>query len=207
MIDWNHPENNDLLLYDGGARFVVLDAVLFVNGIHFAVVEGVRPDREPTVGEAIADLRAYTGMRTAGERQDVRSFFAFVQVLIATNGKEARVGTITSATEHFAPWRTVEPVKLEQVRVELGYDRHASLTQMETVAAGVLRPLHLLDLVRNFSAFHQIEDRTVKIVERYQQFRVVHRMIKSLLDGRTRAQMEHALRRHISEQRPGNPAY
>lgn len=197
LIDWNHPENNDLLLitdfpldrpYDGGARFVVLGAVLFVNGIPFVVVEGVRPDREPTVGEAIADLRAYTGMRPAGERQDVPSFFAFVQVLVATNGKEARVGTVTSAPEHFAPWRTVEPAKPEEVRAELGYDHHASFTQLETVAAGVLRPLHLLDLVRNFSVFHQVEGRTVKIVARYQQFRAVHKMVKRLLDGRTRAQ-------------------
>lgn len=92
LIDWGHPENNDLLLvtdfrldrpYDGGARFVVLDAVLFVNGIPFAVIEGVRPDREPTVGEAIADLRAYTGTRLAGERQDVSAFFRFVHVVDA----------------------------------------------------------------------------------------------------------------------------
>lgn len=200
LIDWSHPENNDLLLvtdfrldrpYDGGAPFVVLDAVLFVNGIPFAVIEGVRPDREPTVGEAIADLRAYTGLRPAGERQDVPRFFRFAQVLVATNGTEARVGTISSAPEHYAPWRTVEPAKPEQIRAELGYDRHASLTQLETLAVGVLRPLHLLDLVRNFSVFHQIEGRTVKIVARYQQFRAVHRMIDRLLHRRTRAQTGH----------------
>lgn len=200
LIDWSHPENNDLLLvtdfrldrpYDGGARFVVLDAVLFVNGIPFTVIEGVRPDREPTVGEAIADLRAYTGSRPAGERQDVPAFFRFAQVLVATNGTEARVGTISSAPEHYAPWRTVEPAKPEQIRAKLGYDRHASLTQLETLAAGVLRPFHLLDLVRNFSVFHQIEGRTVKIIARYQQFRAVHRMIDRLLHRRTRAQTGH----------------
>ncbi|MDQ2883196.1 MAG: HsdR family type I site-specific deoxyribonuclease [Actinomycetota bacterium] len=197
LVDWDHPENNDLLLvtdfrldrpHDGGARFVVLDAVLFVNGIPFAAIEGVRPDREPTVAEAIADLRAYTGTRLAGERQDVPLFFRFVQALVATNGDEARVGTITSAPEHYAPWRTVEPATLEQVRVDLGYDRRASLTQLETLAAGVLRPRHLLDIVRNFTVFHQIDGRTVKIVARYQQFRAVHRMIGRLLNGRTRVQ-------------------
>ncbi|MGH3921916.1 MAG: type I restriction endonuclease, partial [Pseudonocardiaceae bacterium] len=195
LVDWNRPENNDLLLvtdfrldrpYDGGARFVVLDAVLFINGIPFAVIEGVRPDREPTVAEAIADLRAYTGTRLAGDRQDVPSFFRFVQVLVATNGQEARIGTITSAPEHYAQWRTVAPAAPEQVRAELGYDRRASLTGLETLAASVLRPGHLLDLVRNFTVFHQIDGRTVKIIARYQQFRAVHRMIHRLLHGQTR---------------------
>ncbi|HSL09304.1 MAG TPA: HsdR family type I site-specific deoxyribonuclease, partial [Pseudonocardiaceae bacterium] len=200
LVDWSHPENNDLLLvtdfrldrpYDGGARFVVLDAVLFVNGIPFAVIEGVRPDREPTVAEAIDDLRAYAGTRPAGERQDVPLFFRFVQVLVATNGDEARIGTITSAPEHYAQWRTVEPATLEQVRAELGYDRHAPLTTLETLAAGALRANHLIDLVRNFTVFHQIDGRTVKIIARYQQFRAVHRMIARLLRGRTRAQTGH----------------
>lgn len=52
----------------------------------------------------------------------------------------------------------------------------------------MLRPNHLLDLLRNFTVFHQIDGRTVKIIARYQQFRAVHRMIDRLLSGGTRAQ-------------------
>jgi type I restriction enzyme R subunit len=196
VVDWDHPENNDLLVvtdfrlnrpYDGGAPFVVFDAVLFLNGIPIAVVEGVRPDREPIVAEAIDDLRAYTGQRPEGARESVPSFFRFVQLLVATNGAEARVGTISSAPEHYAPWRTVEPARAEDVRIELGYDRRTALTELETLAASVLRPIHLLDLVRNFTVFHQIDGRTVKIVARYQQFRAVHRMIDRLVHGNTGA--------------------
>jgi type I restriction enzyme R subunit len=82
LIDWDIPEHNDLRVIgnfrldrplDGGPRFVVLDYVLFVNGLPLAVVRHPSPDREPTVAEAIADLRSYTGQREDGPRESVPS--------------------------------------------------------------------------------------------------------------------------------------
>ena len=50
----------------------------------------------------------------------------------------------------------------------------------------MLRPAHLLDIVRNFTLFMPIEGRTVKIVGRYQQYRAVQRSIERLTTGKTR---------------------
>ncbi|MEU1550914.1 HsdR family type I site-specific deoxyribonuclease [Nocardia sp. NPDC005745] len=191
LIDWGEPTNNDLCVITNfrvdrpGGRRVVFDAVLFVNGIPLAVVAAPGPDREPAIAEAIADLRARTGQRREGADTAVPALFRFVQLLVATNGDEARLGTITSEPEHFAYWRTTEPVSAKQVEAELG---HPPRTELETLTAGVLRPAHLLDMVRNFSVFHQADGRTIKVVARYPQFRAVHRLVRNLRSGRTRQQ-------------------
>jgi len=68
--------------------------------------------------------------------------------------------------------------------------RRANLTlhSQQVLAAGMLRPEHLLDLVRNFTVFQTDEGRTRKVVARYQQFRAVHKSIVRLQEGRTRRQ-------------------
>jgi type I restriction enzyme R subunit len=52
----------------------------------------------------------------------------------------------------------------------------------------MLRPAHLLDLIRNFTVFQQVDGRTVKLAAHYQQFRAIHKAVLRLLEGRTRAQ-------------------
>src|SRR6185437_438141 len=192
LIDWNSPERNDLRVIekfrldrplDGGPRFVVLDYVLFVNGLPLAVVRHPSADREPTVEEAIADLRSYTGQREDGPRESVPGFFRYLQLLVATDGTaRAKLGTITSAPEHFAEWKTVEPASRDQIIAEFGISPNG-LTGLERLAVGVLRPSHLLDLVQNFTAFHSMEGRMVKLVARYPQFRAVHRIVHNLRTG------------------------
>lgn len=63
-----------------------------------------------------------------------------------------------------------------------------SLHSQQILVAGMLRPEHLLDLVRNFILFQQVRGRTRKVVARYQQFRAVHSAIKRLRTGRSRIQ-------------------
>jgi type I restriction enzyme R subunit len=63
-----------------------------------------------------------------------------------------------------------------------------TLRSQHLLVAGMLRPAHLLDLVRNFVLFQQEDCKTRKVLARYQQFRAVHKMTEKLLTGRTRAQ-------------------
>jgi len=64
----------------------------------------------------------------------------------------------------------------------------ASLHSQQILAAGMLRPAHLLDLIRNFTVFQQVDGKTRKIVARYQQFRAIHNAVAKLQEGRTKAQ-------------------
>jgi type I restriction enzyme R subunit len=61
------------------------------------------------------------------------------------------------------------------------------LQSQQILVAGMLRPSHLLDLVRNFTVFQQVDGKTRKVVARYQQFRGIHKAVTKLQEGRTRA--------------------
>jgi type I restriction enzyme R subunit len=63
-----------------------------------------------------------------------------------------------------------------------------ALHSQQILVAGMLRPAHLLDLVRSFTVFQQEDGRTRKVVARYQQFRAVHKAVARLQKGRTRRQ-------------------
>ncbi len=62
------------------------------------------------------------------------------------------------------------------------------LHSQQILVAGMLRPAHMLDLIRNFTVFQQVDGKTRKVMARYQQFRGIHKAVARLLDGRTRAQ-------------------
>lgn len=64
----------------------------------------------------------------------------------------------------------------------------ATLHSQHILAAGMLRPAHLLDLIRNFTVFQQVDGKTRKVVARYQQFRAIHKAVTKLSEGRTRGQ-------------------
>ncbi len=64
----------------------------------------------------------------------------------------------------------------------------AVVQSQQLLVAGMLRPAHLLDLVRNFSVFQQVDGKTRKVMARYQQFRGVHKAVARLQEGRTRVQ-------------------
>lgn len=72
----------------------------------------------------------------------------------------------------------------EVLRAEQG----AKLHSQQVLVAGMLRPAHLLDLVRNFTVFQQVDGKTRKVVARYQQFRAIHKAVVKLEEGRTIAQ-------------------
>ena len=63
-----------------------------------------------------------------------------------------------------------------------------NLRSQQILVAGILRPAHLLDLMRNFTVFQQVDGKTRKVVARYQQFRAIQKAVSRLQEGRTRNQ-------------------
>src|SRR5207244_6086688 len=70
-------------------------------------------------------------------------------------------------------------------RPEVLRGKNNTLQSQQILVAGMLRPAHLLDLIRNFSVFQQVDGKTRKIMARYQQFRAVHKAISKLQEGQT----------------------
>jgi type I restriction enzyme R subunit len=194
FIDWEHPERNDFLVINQfrvdepggqGHKYIAPDLVLFVNGIPLVVIEAKSPGVVEPMVKAIRQLRRYANQRGSVRPEGNERLFHTSQLVVATCFEKALVGTFTSEPEHFAEWKTTEPVPESDVCVSLGV---TALSSQERLAAGMLAPERLLDLVRHFTLFMQAGTRTVKAIARYQQYRAVHRALERLTTGATRAQ-------------------
>ncbi len=199
-IDWEHPERNAFTVinqcrvdcppgYDRGKRFIIPDIVLLVNGIPLVVVECKSPLVPEPMQEAVDQLRRYTDQRFASgevaDHEGAPALFHTNQLLVATSFDHARLGSIGAELVHYAAWKTVVPRTEAEVAAELG---KASLSEQDRLVAGLFAPAQLLDVVRHYVLFMQLEGRTIKVVPRYQQFRAVVRALERLRSGKTRSQ-------------------
>jgi type I restriction enzyme R subunit len=198
FIDWDHAERNTFTAVTqfkvdcpGGMSkgSIRPDITLFVNGIPVVVVECKSPTVSEPLASAIDQLRRYHNARKdAGEVDEAEGaerLFYTNQFLIATSYDEARVGTIGAEPVHYLEWKDTAPIPLADVQAELN---KPTLSSQNRLVAGMLRPPHLLDIIRHFTIYQQVEGRTVKVVSRYQQFRAVHAAVERLRSGKTRRQ-------------------
>jgi len=197
-IDWDHPERNEFAVisqyrvdcppgFNRGKAFIVPDLVLLVNGIPLVVVECKSPSTPEPLAEAVDQLRRYSNARRAsGEVDDNEGnepLFHTNQLLVATCFNTARVGCIGAEFRHYAAWKTVAPMTEEEVCAKRG---KSYLSEQERLIAGMFEPSTLLDVLRHFTLFMNIDGHTVKTVCRYQQYRAVTRAIERLRTGKTR---------------------
>lgn len=199
-IDWEHPERNEFTVvsqyrvdcppgFNRGKAFIVPDLVLLVNGIPLVVIECKSPSVPEPLAEAVDQLRRYSNARRAsGEVDDNEGnepLFHTNQLLVASSFDEARVGCIGAEFRHYLAWKTVVPMTDEAVCEKLG---KAQLSEQERLVAGLFDPRALLDVLRHFTLFMNVDGHTVKTVCRYQQYRAVSRAIERLRIGKTRIQ-------------------
>jgi type I restriction enzyme, R subunit len=194
FIDFDHPERNDLLAINqfrvdepGGQakKFVVPDVVLFINGIPLVVIECKSPYVTDPMAEGINQLRRYANQRDLGVPEGNEQLFWTNQFVVSTYGDKARAGTFTSEAEHFLEWKDPAPLSHDQLAAQIGKPA-AELTGQELLAAGMLTPANLLDIVRHYALFTEISGRRIKLVARYQQYRAVLKALNRLRTGKTR---------------------
>lgn len=198
FIDFDDVGNNDFrvvrqFIVDGpgaaGTDRIVPDLVLFVNGIPLVVIETKDPDTNTPMAEAIDQLRRYADQRTEVKATEGNErLFHTNQFVVAAHGTNARAAGFTADPEHFAEWKTTEPRTREQVAAEVGLSDPDLVNGQQMLAAGMLRPSILLDLVRHFTLFMETDTRRVKVVARYQQYRAVHRSVRRMCTRPTRLQ-------------------
>jgi type I restriction enzyme R subunit len=161
VIDFEEPSSNDWLAVN---QFTVIenkhcrrpDVVLFVNGLPLAVLELKNAAVEDaTIWTAFQQLQTY--------RAEIPSLFPSNGVLVASDGVEARVGTLTAGREWFKPWRTIAGEQLA--------DSH--LPELQVVIEGIFEPRRFLDLIRDFLVFEDDGGSLVKKMAGYHQFHAV----------------------------------
>ena len=203
-IDWDDTRANTLTIasqfrvdcppgHDMDKSFIIPDIVMLVNGIPVVVVEAKNPAIANPIDDAVEQLRRYHNARKAAleveEREGAPALFASVQLLIATSFDHARVGCICAELDHFNQWKTVVGPNgtgsAEELAMELG---KKALSEQELLVAGMLRPAHLLDIMRHYLLFMNSDGETIKTVCRYQQYRATSRALERLRTGKTRVQ-------------------
>jgi type I restriction enzyme, R subunit len=169
VLDFDAPEENDWLVVNQltiveGGHTRRPDLVVFVNGLPLAVLELKSATSESaTIWSAFQQLETY--------KQDLPGLFVFNELLMISDGLEARLGTLSSQRERFLPWRTIEGEDLAP----------ATKTQLEVMIRGVFAPRRFLDLIRYFIVYESDGDEVIKKVAGYHQFHAVARAVDATL--------------------------
>ena len=112
------------------------DVVLFVNGLPLGIIELKNPtDEDATIWTAWQQLQTY--------KSELPTLFSMNELLVVSDGLEARVGTLTAGREWFKPWRTISGLNVDD----------GSLVQLEVAIRGLCEPSRFLRMVRDFVVF------------------------------------------------------
>lgn len=168
VIDWEHPEHNDFLLV---SQFSVVgnlytcrpDLVGFVNGLPWVVIELKKPG---------VPARAAFDENLTHYKQQIPALFWSNALLIASNGTDSRVGTLTAKWERWVEWKRIERED-EPRRVSL-----------EVMLRGTCDRNRLLDLVENFTLFSEHKAGLIKVIAQNHQYLGVNNAIASMLEAR-----------------------
>ena len=169
LIDFDDPANNDWLAVN---QFTVIegqhnrrpDIVVFVNGLPLGVLELKNAANEgATIWNAFHQLQTY--------KQQIPSLFHFNELLIVSDGLQARIGSLTANQEWFKIWRATDGEK----------NATKSILELEVLVRGVFEKTRFLRLLRNFVAFEEDSDsdRIDKIIGGYHQFHAVQQAVEA----------------------------
>ena len=161
LIDFETPENNDWVAVN---QFTVIegqynrrpDVVVFVNGLPMGVIELKNPADEN------ADLdAAYNQFQTY--KAQIPSLFTYNEVLVISDGLEARIGSLTAPRERFVPWRTIDGIE----------EAPDSMPELQVLIHGVFEKSIFLDFIRHYVVFEETKEEIKKKIAAYHQFHAV----------------------------------
>ncbi|MFN6333819.1 MAG: type I restriction endonuclease subunit R [Planctomyces sp.] len=164
LVDFGRPAANDWFAVN---QFTVIesqhnrrpDVVIFVNGLPLAIIELKNAaDAEATIWSAYSQLQTY--------KSEIPSLLQYCELLIVSDGVQARIGSLTANQEWFKVWRTIDGEK----------DAPRSALELEVLIRGVFEKRRFLDILQHFIVFeHDTEsDRVHKIIAGYHQFHAVN---------------------------------
>jgi type I restriction enzyme R subunit len=172
LVDFDNPHNDDWVAVN---QFTVVeghynrrpDIVLFVNGLPLAIVELKNPaDEQATIWTAFNQLQTY--------KDQISSLFTFNEVLVISDGLEARVGSLTSNRQWFLPWRTVEGEELAPI----------TMPQLEVIVKGAFDRERFSKLLAHFIVFEDDKGGTPsKKIAGYHQYHAVARAVDATLEA------------------------
>lgn len=171
LLDLDNLENNDWVALNQytvveGNKNRRADIVLFVNGLPLSVFELKNPgDENATIKHAFNQLQTY--------KQDIPSLFTSNELLVISDGFQARCGTITSGWDRFMPWRTIDGENLAP----------KDMPQLEAIVNGLFEHRVFLDYMLNFTVFEDDGANIFKKSAGYHQYWAVNKALACTLSA------------------------
>ena len=179
LVDFDDPWNNEFTVVN---QFTIIenghnrrpDVLLFVNGLPLVIIELKNAaDENATIESAYKQIETY--------KQQIPSLFTYNELIIISDGLEARAGSLSAGFSRFTAWKSKDG---EHIASPL-------MSQLEVLINGMLQKDTLLDLIRSFTVFEKqkTEDlktgittiKTVKKIAAYHQYYAVNKAVESTL--------------------------
>src|SRR4030065_517919 len=151
VVSGNTPAANDFLLVSqmtivGQLYTCRPDLIGFVNGLPWVVVELKKP--------GVPAKQAFDGNLTSYKhaQNGIPGLFWSNTLLIASNGTDSRVGSLTADWDRFFEWKRIARED-EPRRVSL-----------DVMLRGICDPARLLDIVENFTLFSEHKAGLIKVL-------------------------------------------
>ena len=172
LVDFENPQANAFVAVNqleirGTRGKRIPDVILFVNGLPLVVLELKNPLDEK------ADLRAaFNQLQTY--KAEIGDLFVFNQLLLVSDGTDARIGSLSADWQRFMPWRVVDE-SANSAGVPFA-------DELAGVVEGLLRPDTLLDYLRFFVLFERdARGQFIKKCAAYHQFYGVNAAVAATL--------------------------
>ncbi|MDF6865586.1 type I restriction endonuclease, partial [Escherichia coli] len=119
-----------------------------------------------------ADIwRAFDQIQTYKEQ--IPDVFQYNEILVISDGSQARMGSLSANAERYMQWRTIDGVTLDPL---------GQFNELETLVRGLLAPSYLLDYLRFFVLFED-DGTLVKKIAGYHQFHAVRAAIQQVVSA------------------------
>jgi type I restriction enzyme R subunit len=169
LIDWANPAANEWLAVNqfaikGSHHTRRPDVMLFVNGLPLVLLELKNPaDQNADIWKAYDQIQTY--------KAQIPDVFQYNEVLVISDGSQARMGSLSADAERFMQWRTIDGATLDPL---------GQFNELETLIRGVLAPTYLLDYLRFFVLFED-DGALVRKIAGYHQFHAVRAAIHQVV--------------------------
>ena len=171
LIDWVNVRGNEWLAVNqftiqGPKHTRRPDVILFVNGLPLVLLELKNPaDVNADLWKAFDQLQTY--------KEQIPDLLQYNEILVISDGSEARMGSLSADAERFMNWRTIDGERLDPL---------GQFNELETLLRGVMAPEMLLDYLRYFVLFED-DGRLVKKIAGYHQFHAVRAAIRQVVSA------------------------
>jgi type I restriction enzyme, R subunit len=177
LIDFENTGNNQFLIVN---QYTIIennqnkrpDVLLFVNGLPLVVIE-----LKNATDENANMLSAYKQLQTY--KAIIPSLFTYNAICVISDGLECKAGSLSADMSRYMTWKTADGIK-EASRFK---------PQLDILLQGMMQPVILLDLVRNFIVFEKTKKEdlktgltqifTEKKLAAYHQYYAVNKAVQS----------------------------